>query len=590
MHLSIRGKLFALLLIVFVPFVILQIISLISQYHEIIDVEFKANQDYAQAISTAFTNYIDGLWNSEFTLGQAMVSNPSIDSDKIEQYMNDALVSQTAVVRYSWVDTNGVVTASTYKGGKGISLADEECIQHIINGEDEYVSPIIQGRLNNDIIMSVTRAVLRGGKLVGIIVAAVDVKKIGLILPDSREGKGRTFIIMDKNSMIVYRSGLEDISLNRRAVDPNFPGIASLNGYTLRVNSWTSQYDGIKRMGISVPIKNIGWECYAASPVDEVIKENIHQMRRSIAVSVVVIAGSAAALYIFGRMFLKPVMVLKNASDEISCGNLEARTNIKGDDEFAEACMAFDRMAEKTQQLEVSRQLFFRESVHELRNPMTSVKGIVSLLRIRAGEGKPLSDSAELMGILESEVDRLSGLLNEITEAFRASKEDIRLKVSYGRIDIKDIITYVLNPFMASETGRKFNLRQEYDGPLWTMGDRERLGDVIRNLIGNALKYSPEGTDVDINISRDENYGVIAIRDRGIGIPENQLNKIFESFYRSDNIKGKDPGGMGLGLYICKDIIMRHGGNIWAENNTDGGSTFYVKLPLYNDGKSDKKQ
>lgn len=584
-HLSIRGKLCALLLIVFVPFVILQGISLISQYHEIMDVEFKANQDYAQAISTAFTNYIDGLWNTELTLGQAIISNPSIGSDKTEQYMYDALASQFAVTGYLWVDTDGVVIASTYKNAKGVSLADEEYIKRIINGEEKYVSPIIQERFSDDIIMPVTREILKDGKLAGIIEASVDIKKIGLILPDSGEGNNRIFMIMDKNFGVVYRSGMQDMPLNKRSVDPKFPGIASLNGNTLRLYSWISQFDGIKRMGISIPINNIGWECYVASPVNKVVRKNIYEMRRSIIVSMFVIACAAAALIILGKMFLKPIMVLKNASDEISCGNLGVRTNIKGDDEFAAACMAFDRMADRTQQLEASRQLFFRESVHELRNPMTSIKGIVSLLCIRINEGKPLSESAELMGILENEVDRLSALLNEITEAFRANKENLKLKDSFGRVDIKDIVMHVLNPFKASETGRRFNLRQESDGPLWVMGDRERLGDVIRNLIGNALKYSPGGTDIDITIGRSEDYGVISVRDRGIGIPESQLNKIFESFYRSDNVKGNDPGGMGLGLYICKDIILRHGGSIWAENNTGGGSTFYLKLPLFSNGK-----
>lgn len=553
------------------------------------DIEYKANQDYAQAISTVFSNYIDGLWNTEFTLGQAIISNPSIDSDKAEQYLNDALPFQALVTRLSWINADGIVIASTCRNLRGISLADKEYIRSITDGEEKYISPIVEEKLDGNVIMPVTRAILKDGELAGIIEAAIDVNKIDLILPDVEKYEDYVFGIIDKNSMVVYMSGTQNIPLRMRAINRGFPGISSLNGYTVRLNNWTSQYDGIKRMGVSIPIKHIGWECFTALPMSEVAKESIYGMRLNIIVLILVIVCFAVALTLFEDLFLKPIMVLKNASDEISYGNLSARTNIEGSDELASTCMAFDRMAERTQKLEDSRQLFFRTSVHELRNPMTSIKGIASLLHMRAVEGKPLGESIELISILENEADRLSELLNEIIEAFRAKKEDLKLKTSYGRVDMRGIVSQALNPFKVSQIGRKFNLKQDSDTPLWVMGDPERLEDVVRNLIGNALKYSPEGTDVDINVSKIKGYGLISVRDRGIGIPENQLGRIFESFFRSDNIASNDPGGMGLGLYICKDIILRHGGNIWAENNTDGGSTFYVKLPLIDDIKSDIK-
>jgi Signal transduction histidine kinase len=571
-----------LVMIVLVPLVILQVTEISAQRRHSMDMEFNACQDYAEALSSAFINYLNGLWDTENAIAASITQTPLESPDQIETYLKEAQSSQPTVERYSWLNPDGIVIASTAGSSRGVSLEDRSYINRIKGGAEAVVSPIIKGRLGDGIIMPVARGIRKNGKLIGIIVAAVDVKKIGMVLPEYRDNKNSLFGILDGEGNAVYVNGKPDMTLGKRHLIQDSPGWAAIRGEATRINNWTSQFDGVVRMGMILPVKEIGWACFISTPQNDVVERSIYEAIRSTAILLIILICSIAAAISFGRRILQPVIKLKNSSDAIFRGDLSVRTNIEGTDELADAGKAFDQMAEQIQKLEISRQLFIRTSVHELKNPMTSIKAMTSLMKRKVNSQKPAEELIAIMDELEKEVGRLNGLLNEIAEAFRAQSGDVKLKSKLKRIDIMEVIQSVIKFFSMSDTGRSFNLVTGVSGPIWVEGDPERLGDVIRNLIGNALKYSPHGTDVEIGLKTLDNWALISVKDQGSGIPEAELEKIFESFYRSSSLNSGDPGGMGLGLYICKDIVVRHGGSVWAENNKDRGSTFYVKLPLNN--------
>lgn len=237
-------------------------------------------------------------------------------------------------------------------------------------------------------------------------------------------------------------------------------------------------------------------------------------------------------------------------------------------------------MAERLECLETNRRLFIQASSHELKNPITSIKGITSLIHMKLNAGKPVSDIIRMVEILEKEVDRLSKLLIEILEAFMTERNGMVLKTSFRKINITEVIQNVLKPLMAAESGYNFIFKTGGEDNIYILADPDRIGDVMRNLYNNAMKYSPRGSDIITRVQLLKDSVQVSVEDRGIGIPEDQTDRIFDSFYRGSNIRGNDPGGMGLGLYICREIVKKHGGSIWAENNADGGSKFYIKLPL----------
>ena len=219
---------------------------------------------------------------------------------------------------------------------------------------------------------------------------------------------------------------------------------------------------------------------------------------------------------------------------------------------------------------------FLQLMAHELRNPMAGLSGLIDLLGRRLDKGRPTS---ELHHLMKREINRLSIMLNQILDAFRAQND--RLPLLKQCIDIGPIVTSALEPFVATEPEGRITWTSP-SAPTWVFGDPGRLEDVVRNLVGNALKYSPPDSGIEITLRDEAESALLSIKDQGVGIPEADQPLIFDGFYRASNVATNGPGGVGLGLYLCKDIIDRHDGRIWVESKHGCGSTFFVQLPIYN--------
>jgi two-component system sensor histidine kinase VicK len=120
--------------------------------------------------------------------------------------------------------------------------------------------------------------------------------------------------------------------------------------------------------------------------------------------------------------------------------------------------------------------------------------------------------------------------------------------------------------------------------PIDVYGDAKRVEQVVQNLLSNAVKYSPADTEITITGKREDGYALVTVKDQGIGIPEQDLERIFERFYRVDNVLTRQVSGTGLGLAVSRSIVRAHGGRIWAANNPDGGATLWFTIPLNREG------
>jgi signal transduction histidine kinase len=228
---------------------------------------------------------------------------------------------------------------------------------------------------------------------------------------------------------------------------------------------------------------------------------------------------------------------------------------------------------------ERTRDRFIHLAAHELRNPMAGVKGILSLMRRRIAQGRPPGDLAELAATMEREVDRMSALLDQVFEAFR--RESGRLEFRQEPVDLVQVVAAALRPYMAGSEKHRFISAGLANPPVWVQGDPQRLEEVVRNLVHNAVKYSPDGGEIRVVLRPCGGAVQLSVSDQGIGIAPEQLEQIFEGFFRGSNFGGHDPGGLGLGLHICRDTVQRHGGRIWAESVEGEGSTFHMELPLF---------
>ena len=248
------------------------------------------------------------------------------------------------------------------------------------------------------------------------------------------------------------------------------------------------------------------------------------------------------------------------------------------------AALAIENAKLYTEQVEARRKVedlsrlkdeFLSIASHELRTPVTSIKGYTQLAKMLIKEGD-LNTSEEYLDIALDQIDRMSRLILELLDVSRI--ETGRLEIRREPIAWPQFVRDVVHRHHTAVSDRRFHL-QVPEGTRHVVGDRDRLEQVLGNLLENAVKYSPEGSDVMVNVEDRGEQFVTSVCDRGIGIPADELAQVFERFHRGRHVSSTNYGGLGLGLYITKQIIERHGGTIWVESKEGAGTTFYFSLP-----------
>ena len=215
---------------------------------------------------------------------------------------------------------------------------------------------------------------------------------------------------------------------------------------------------------------------------------------------------------------------------------------------------------------------------HELRTPLTSIKGYVDL--IAEGDAGEINDiQKEFLTIVQENSNRLVSLINDILDISRIESGRVHLRVE--PLAMPEIIQGVVDTFRTVASNAGIELMWIAEEPLpRAAGDRDRIGQVLMNLVSNAIKYSPGGGSVTIRALQDGEYVVVSVHDTGIGIAPEDQERLFSKFYRVDSSLTRDIGGTGLGLSICKSVVELLGGEVGCESEAGQGSTFWFSLPI----------
>lgn len=225
--------------------------------------------------------------------------------------------------------------------------------------------------------------------------------------------------------------------------------------------------------------------------------------------------------------------------------------------------------------LERMRDEFLSVAAHELRTPITTIKGYAQLLdRWTPGGHEPREGKA--FKILNRQSDRLSELVQELLEVSRLQLG--RLELRRQRLELGALVGEVIDRMRGVSSRHRFVLHQE--GPVLVDADPDRIDQVLTNLFDNAIKYSPDGGDIVATVGVREGQAVVSVKDQGMGIPRERQGHLFERFYRAHAGLGSDRGGMGIGLHLSEQLLQRHGGRIWFESEEGRGSTFSFSLAL----------
>ena len=231
---------------------------------------------------------------------------------------------------------------------------------------------------------------------------------------------------------------------------------------------------------------------------------------------------------------------------------------------------------------ERERRLFVSNVSHELRTPLTSVKSYLEAL----DEGALTEPVApDFIKVSLDETNRMMRMVTDLLHLSRIDNETSHLDVEL--INFTAFITFILNRFdkmKSQDEEKKYELVRDYPiNSVWIEIDTDKMTQVIDNILNNAIKYSPDGGKITVSMKTTDDQMILSISDQGLGIPKEDLPKIFDRFYRVDKARSRAQGGTGLGLAIAKEIVKQHNGFIWAKSEYGKGSTFTIVLPYDKD-------
>ena len=308
--------------------------------------------------------------------------------------------------------------------------------------------------------------------------------------------------------------------------------------------------------------------------LDTAAQAFLDRVRSSLVLAGLVATGLALVLGVLVSWQLTaPLRRLTDAATAIAGGNLSQRVNVRGSDEMGELGVAFDHMATNLEQAETLRRSLMADVAHELRTPLTIIQGNLQAIL----DGVYPLDQAQVASLYDE-----SRLLTRLVDDLRdlALAEAGQLRLEQAPLDLADLAKSAVSNFGAAAENAGITLTLDAPHPVAIEGDADRLGQVLRNLLGNALRHTPTGGRVSVGVRARDTRAIVEVTDTGTGIDSADLPHVFDRFYRADKSRSRRGGGTGLGLAITRQLIAAHNGEIGVRSEPGQGATFTISLPL----------
>jgi len=307
---------------------------------------------------------------------------------------------------------------------------------------------------------------------------------------------------------------------------------------------------------------------------------------RSTAVLIIVLTAINSGIlgYFVSRSITKPIKKLHDATLEVEKGNFDVRVDIETEDEIAQlgnainkGVLALGKMEEERKQLDRAKSEFLSMISHELRTPITPMMAQLQMLQ-EEYFGILSDKQKESLKIIIRNAQRLNKIVEDFLEISRI--ETARLKFNFKRTNLKDIINETIGFMNAFAKGKNIQLMVNADDLPIIEVDPDRVSQVLRNLIHNAIKYSKNYGKVEISAIPKQDHILFSVKDCGVGMTPVDQIRVFEPFFQIEETLKREYGGTGLGLAICRGIVESQKGKIWVESKLGEGSNFFFTIPL----------
>lgn len=315
---------------------------------------------------------------------------------------------------------------------------------------------------------------------------------------------------------------------------------------------------------------------YVLSSIEE-IKPAIQEVRNMILLSGIGAFFLALSLtWVISRKFSIPLIQMENTTRQIAKGKLDSKVKVMSRDEIGSLAQAINDLALDLDRYQETRKELFSNISHELRTPITSLKGYTRMLKEKGYETE--EEKNQILDFIGQESERMDRLIEDVFDLSKMEVGKANLQLEW--IDLTEIIEHVVRKtaWKAEEKGLKIKMEVPLDLPLF-YGDGLRMEQILINLLENAIMYTEKGV-ITLRATTDQHQLLISIEDTGIGIPEEELPHIFERFYRVEKSRSRKHGGTGLGLAIVKQLVELQGGAIQVFSQTGKGTRFELVFPI----------
>ncbi len=282
---------------------------------------------------------------------------------------------------------------------------------------------------------------------------------------------------------------------------------------------------------------------------------------------------------LFSRYISKPILQLESAARDIAKGDVNRTLNLARKDEFGRLAVSLNRMAERfradneeMKKLYEKQSQFFADITHEIRNPLHTISGSLEMLEL---ENLSEEKKQEYLDTAMRQTARINRLFKDLKTLQRYDSDSYFIEKQI--FDLKDIVTHVINAYREQAVKKGLDIHF-HERPACVKADPNKIEQVIDNLVSNAIKYTNRGS-IEVEIESRGDQFTVHIRDTGIGISNEHLDRLFDRFYRTDKARSRDKGGTGLGLAVVKSILTAHDTDIHVKSTVGRGSDFWFSLP-----------
>ena len=495
--------------------------------------------------------------------------------------LSGILQENTAFQEVSFINLAGMETAKINRSIVAAPLADVSLLprfQIAVSGKT-YIGDVYH-TLKGPVVTLAAPVRNRNDEIIQVLSAEVNLSELLRSVESAKLGSSGYLLLLDRNARLIapqrIGSFTEGVDLSAMTRVHRILGGEELNGLDTE-DRYESALTSVSVAGAGKKIAGLGWAILAEWPLgdaDAVIQAVRNQVFTVILVSILVVLGLVP---FFVQGLLRPIRALEDGAAEIEKGNFQKHVEIQTHDELEDLGEAFNRMAKGLKRLQELRDEFVFIAAHELRSPVTVVRGYVSLLL--EGDAGPISDQArDFLTKIDTSQQRLAQLVNDLLDVARS--EAGRIAIEVAALDMQEPIRISLEELKPLADKKKIMLSYNPQNAVRVLADSSRVKEIVVNLVGNAIKYSPEGATVAVRHEVRGKEMVTHITDTGYGISKDAQGKMFEKFYRVKTEKTAHIQGTGLGLFIVKQVIEKMNGTIWLESEEGKGTTFSFSLPL----------